>query len=108
MAGINCDIGSLTDWTCTMEVYETYGWAVEPHNRDLKSFTTDLVSWTTMFIWTVVLFALVYSWILMVIWWADEKKLETGKKWVYYSIIWLLLVGFSYWIIRLIQLLAHG
>ena len=105
MAGINCDTQSLTDGTCNMQVYETL-WSVSPKNRDLKELSQDFVGGFTMFIWFVVFVALVYSWFLMILWWADEKKFETWKKWVIYSIIGLLLVWGSYGIIILIQLIA--
>ena len=106
MAGINCDTESLTDGSCTMQVYEVLWWEVKSHNKNLEGLTKDFVWGFTMFIWFVVLVALVYSWVLMIFWWADEKKFETWKKWVIYSIIGLLLVGWAYWIIRLIQLIA--
>jgi len=105
MAGIDCDTTSLTDGSCTMQVYDTL-WSVHPKNKNLKDLSQDFIGWFTIFIGFVVLIALVYSWVLMIFWWADEKRFETWKKWVIYSIIGLLLVGGAYWIIRLIQLIA--
>ena len=106
MAGMECSIDSLTDGSCTMNTYEIL-W-VEPRdsNKTLKGFTQDFFGWFTMFIGFVVFIALVYSGFLMIMWWADEKQFENWKKWVIYSIIWLLLVWWAYWIIRLVQLIA--
>ena len=104
MAGIDCDTTSLTDGSCTMNTNSILG--INPKDKNLKDVSQDLIWGFTMFIWFVVLIALVYSWVLMIFWWADEKKFETWKKWVIYSIIGLLLVGGAYWIIRLVQLLA--
>ena len=104
MAGIDCDIDSLTNGGCTMNSNKILG--ISPKNKDLKDLSQDVIWWFTMFIGTLVLIALVYSWILMIFGGADEKQLENGKKWVKYSLIWLFLVGFSYGIIRLIQLIA--
>ena len=106
--GINCNTEQIINWWCNMDVYQVYWWWIQPKNKDLKEFSQDMVWWVTMFIWTIVLIALIYSGILMIFWGADEKQYETGKKWVYYSVIGLLLVWLSYGIIRLIQLLAKG
>ena len=102
--GINCDTESLVDGTCTMDTNEVL-W-VHPKNKNLKELSVDAFSWFTMFIGTVVFIALVYSWMLMIFGGADEKNLEKWRKWIVYSLIWLLLVGFSYGIIRFIQLIA--
>ncbi len=104
---INCSASSMTNGTCSMNVYKTLG-SVDPKNKDLKSFAQDTFAGLTMFIGFVVLAALVFSGFLMVLGGGDEKQYELGKKWVIYSIIWLLLVGFAYGIIRLIQLFAKG
>ena len=81
---------------------------VNPKNQDLKSLAQDSFAGFTMFIGFLVFVALVYSGLLMILWWADEKQYETWKKWVIYSIVGLLLVGFAYWIVRLIQFFAKG
>lgn len=102
--GINCDVKKLTKWACTMDVYETV--QVNPKNQDLQSFSVDLFAWLTMFIGFVVFVAIVYSWFLMITGWADEKQFENWKKWVIYSSIWLVLVGWAYAIIKIIQNVA--
>lgn len=102
---INCTAEQMTKWTCSMDVYETL-W-INPAKKNLKEFTVDAFAWFTMFIWFVVFAALVYSGFLMILWGADEKQFETWKKGVIYSIIWLLLVGFAYWIVRLVQYIAR-
>jgi len=104
---IECDADSLVNGECTMNVNKTI-WIQHPKNKDLKSFTSDAFAWFTMFIGFVVFIALIYSGVLMVFGGADEKQFEKWKKWVIYSMIWLFLVGFAYWIIRLIQLIAKG
>jgi len=105
---IDCTAEKMTDGTCTMNVYETLWSNVDPKNKDLKSFAQDAFWGFTMFIWFVVFVALIYSGFLMVLWGADEKQFETWKKWVIYSIIWLLLVWFAYGIVRFIQYVAQG
>jgi len=106
--GINCTADQMSQWTCTMNVYETLWSNVDPEHKDLKGFAQDAFWGFTMFIGFVVFVALVYSGFLMILWWADEKQFETWKKWVIYSIIWLLLVGFAYGIVRFIQYVAKG
>lgn len=103
-AWINCNLDKLTKWACTMDVYETV-W-VNPKNQDLKSFSVDLFAWLTMFIGFVVFVAIVYSWFLMITGGADEKQFDNWKKWIIYSSIWLVLVGWAYAIIKIIQTIA--
>ena len=104
--GINCDTEHLKDGSCNMSVYKVFWGSVNPKSTDLKSFSTDLFTWATMFIGFVVFVAIAYSGFLMITWWIDEKQFETWKKWLIYSLIWLFLVGWSYGIIKLIQLVA--
>jgi hypothetical protein len=103
---INCTADQMTNWTCSMNVYKTLWSNVDPKNQDLKSLSQDAFWGFTMFIGFVVMVALVFSWFLMILWWADEKQYETWKKWVIYSIIWLLLVWFAYAIVRLVQFIS--
>jgi len=102
---INCSSESLTNGSCSMDVYQTL-W-ISPHSKNLKSFSVDAFSWASMFIGFVVFIAITYSWFLMITGWADEKQFENWKKGLIYSIIGLLLVGWAYWIVRFIQLIAQ-
>ncbi len=104
---IKCTADQMVDGSCKMNVYETLWPDVNPKAKDLKSFSKDAFWWITMFIWFIVFAALIYSWFLMILWWADEKQFETWKKWVIYSIIWLLLVWLAYGIVRLIQIISQ-
>ena len=103
---INCKASDMTQWACSMNVYETLWSNVDPENHNLKELSKDAFWGFTMFIGFVVMVALVFSWFLMILWWADEKQYETWKKWVTYSIIWLLLVWFAYAIVRLVQFIS--
>lgn len=104
--GIDCSASQLKDGSCTMDPYAVFWGGVNPKNTNLKSFSTDLFTWATMFIGFVVFVAIVYSGFLMITWWADEKQFDNWKKWLIYSMLWLFLVGWAYGIIRLIQLIA--
>ena len=75
--------------------------------KNLFTFTTDAVSGLTLFIWTLVLIALIYSWFLYVMAGWDEKQAEKWKNWIKNSIIWLILVLLSYTIIRAVQYFAN-
>ena len=103
-AWITCSSKNLTNGSCSMDVYTTL-W-VKPRNTDLKSFSQDVFSWATMFIGFIVFIAITYSGFLMITGGADEKQFESWKKGLIYSIIGLLLVGWTYGIVRFIQLVA--
>lgn len=104
--GIECSTEQLKNWSCSMKPYEVLWTNVNPENQNLKDFSQDLFAWATMFIGFVVFISIAYSGFLMITWWADEKQFDNWKKGLIYSIIWLLLVGWAYGIIRLIQLIA--
>ena len=102
--GIDCSTAKLIKWECTMKPYETL-W-IQPKNQKLSSFTKDAIWWATMFIGFLVFAALIYSGVLLIMWWWNEQMISRWKEWIKYSLIWLLLVGMSYWIIQIIQALA--
>ena len=72
-------------------------------NKKPTSFLTDLVSWATFCIWAIVSIALIYSALLLIFGWGDEKQIARGKDGIKYSLIGLVLVIFSYTIIKIIQ-----
>ena len=104
-AWINMDWECLKDWQCWMNVYELLG-IRDWETANPEWFIWDIITWATMFIWVVVTASLVVSGFLFVLAWADEKMAEKWKSWMKYSFIGLLLVIFSYTIIRALQFLA--
>ncbi len=86
-------------------------WSFNPNEalgittKDKKptSFLTDLVSWATFFIGAIVSIALIYSALLLIFGWWDEKQIARGKDGIKYSLIGLVLVIFSYTIVKVIQ-----
>jgi len=85
----------------SMDVNQTVG--INKDHKKPKDFLTDLVSWATFFIGTIVTIALIYSALLLIFWWWDEKQIWRAKDGIKYSLIGLLLVIFSYTIVRVIQ-----
>ena len=76
---------------------------ITTENKKPTSFLTDLVSWATFFIGAIVSIALIYSALLLIFGWWDEKQIARGKDGIKYSLIGLILVIFSYTIVRIIQ-----
>lgn len=105
-AWIDCDPERMKTGQCEMHVYETLGIKDGASNTTFDVFVADAVQWLTFFIWTVVTIGLVVSSLMLIMAGYDEKMQEKWKKWFKYSIYWLLLVIFSYTIIRVIQFLA--
>lgn len=79
-----------------------------PEDNTLEFFTKDVFLAGTFFIGTVVTFALVYSGLLLVMAGADENQAQKGKDGIKYAVIGLILVIFSYSIIRVVQFIAQG
>ncbi len=104
--GIEADADSLIDWQASMKTYETLWIREENQDANPGEFIQDIFLWATYFIWIVVTVALVVSALMLIFASWDEKFAEKWKSGIKYSMIWLLLVIFSYSIIRAIQLLA--
>ena len=109
--GINCDETQLVNGQCSLNIYETIGIREELSPDDRSSFDVfinDIILWATFFIGTIVTISLIVSGLMFVFAGADEKAADTGKKGIKYSLIGLLLVIFSYSLIRLLQFLVQG
>lgn len=95
---INADAECLSNWQCSFSVYEII-W-MEWKNTSWDAFVTDVFTWLTMFIWTVVVFWMIISALMYIFAWANEWLADKWKNWLKYSIIWLLLVIWSYVIVK--------
>jgi len=107
--GININGDCLQDGSCGAD-FNLILW-LEPRPDDENAFeilTKDVFLSATFFIGTVITFALVYSGLLIVLWWASETTVQKGKDGVKRSLVWLILVVFSYTIIKGIQFIAQG
>jgi len=100
--GIKCSADDLTNWTCSLKTYELLG-IKGGENANTTTFVQDLVNWLTFFIWTVVFVSLLVSWLMLIFSAGDEKLAEKWKSWVKYSLIWLVLVMWSYAIVKFVQ-----
>jgi len=105
---INMDSECLLNWQCSYNIYQTLWIRKSDQDPSVSSFVKDIVLAVTMFIGTVVSIILIVSGIMYVmagLSWNWELATK-AKKWLFNSILWLLLVVSSYAIVRLIQFLA--
>lgn len=102
---IDCDKDKLVTWQCKLETYKLLKIKGE-RNASSDEFIQDAISWTVFFIGSIVALALVYSAILLIFAWWNQSTASKWKAWIKYSIIWLLLVIFSYAIIRTVQYIS--
>lgn len=68
----------------------------------------DIFLTATMLIGTVVTLVLVISGVKYILAWANMSNAADAKKWIKNAIIWLIIVTFSYTIVRLIQYIVAG
>ncbi len=102
-AGIDCDSDKITKWSCSLKIYDTLHIREWNADNDPDVFVQDVIEWTTFFIWTIIVVSLVISGIIFITAGADQWQANKWKQWIKYSVIWLLLVIFSYAIIKLIE-----
>ncbi|UFX83249.1 pilin [Candidatus Absconditicoccus praedator] len=105
--GINLDSDCLIHGQCSMDTYELLN-IRDGEEANPTGFVNDIITGATMFIGVLVTITLVVSGFLFILAGGDEKMAERGKSGAKYSLIGLLLVIFSYTIIRAIQFLAAG
>lgn len=104
---LDCDAEKMTSWQCKLKVQWMLGikwWTDSEVSSD--GFVQDVFAWTTFFIWTIVAVSLIAASLMMIFAWWEQTLAAKWKKWVQWAIIWLLLVIFSYWFVRLIWFLA--
>lgn len=107
-AGIGLSNECLTDGSCTLSIYETLQIREESQENNLETLVQDTFLAATFFVGTMAAIGLIISGLVMVFGGADESMYEKGKKGFKYSVIGLLLVIFSYTIIRFVQWIAQG
>ena len=106
-AGINISDTCLSNGTCSLNIYETLNIREDAQANNAQTLVQDIFLWATFFIGTLAAIWFIVSGMTMVFGGASETMYEQGKKWFKYSIIGILLVVFSYSIIRLIEFIAQ-
>lgn len=105
---INIDKECMLNGQCSMNIYETLWIRQSNQNPDVTTFAQDIILWATAFFGTVITVIFMVSWLSYIMAWFNWKEPWNAKKWMVWSIVWLLLITLSYTIIRLIQFLATG
>lgn len=108
--GIGLDENCLKEWNCTLTINKTLQIKenLTEEQDTLGTVVQDVFLGATFFIGTIATISLIISGMMMVFWWASESQFEKGKTWFKYSLIGILLVVFSYSMIRLIEYIAQG
>lgn len=107
-AGIKLSNDCLQKGTCNLSIYQTLKIRDDSPVNDAQTLMQDIFLGATFFIGTAAAIGFIVSGMIMAFGGADESMYEKGKKWFKYSVIGLLLVVFSYSLIRLIEYIAQG
>lgn len=108
---VNCDPTAIIGWwDCTINTNALLGVKQSGDTRnDPNLFVQDVFLGATFFIWTLVTIALVWSGLrLIFVWGTDAKAAADAKKGIQYALIGLVLVIFSYTIVRVVQYIVWG
>lgn len=110
--GLDINSDCLQNGSCWWDLEKTLGIRQEIESRNdenlFEILTKDIFLSATFFIGTIITFALVYSGLMIVLWWASETTVQKGKDGVKRSLVGLILVVFSYTIIKGVQFIAQG
>lgn len=96
----------LINWQCSMNLYELLWIRRKDTSPTVMSLIQDVILAATTFVWTLMVIALVVSGLLFAIASISWKDTQRAKKIIIDCFVWLLLVMWSYTIVRLIQFLA--
>lgn len=108
---ISCTSEQMLAWQCQFDYNKLVGikgskdgWYDPTVANDPNLFVADIFLAATFFIGTIAFLWIIISWLKMIFqWWQDSKKAADAIKWIKYSLIGLIIVVFSYTIIRVIQ-----
>ena len=105
---INMNQTCLINWQCKFDIYQTL-WIRQSMPAETRSspwiFIQDIILSATFFVGTLITWVLIISWLLFVFAWINGNLAAKAKKWITWSLIWLLFVVWSYAFVRLIQFL---
>ena len=107
---MECSAAHISSNTCNVDINKVLGikWANSidynaAQANDPNLLVQDIFLTATMMIGTVVTLILVISWVRYIMAWGDMANTADAKKWIKNAIIWLVIVTFSYTIVRVIQ-----
>ena len=104
---INISTDCLLNWQCSLNIYKVLWIRKSNQNPTVLWFFQDItLATTTAILWTVMIMAIIISWLFFAfasITWQEAKRAKTI---LIDAFVWLLMVMWSYAIIRLIQFLA--
>lgn len=104
---INLNEDCLLDWQCGLNVYKLLWIRKSDENPTVMWFFQDItIASTTVILWTVLVIAMVIGWLSRSFASITGKDTKKWKTILISSFVWMLLVMWSYAIIRLIQFLA--
>lgn len=105
---INMNKDCLINWQCSYNIYKTLGIRKSDQTPKVSTFVQDIVLGITMFLGTAITIILIISGILYILAAILGKSnlADMAKKWIFNSILWLVLVSWSYAIVRLVQFVA--
>lgn len=105
--GINISTDCLLNWQCSLNVYKVLWIRKQDQNPTVLWFFQDItLASTTAILWTVIIIAIIISWLMFAFASITGKDTKRAKSILIDAFIGLLLVMWSYTIIRLIQFLA--
>lgn len=107
---MDCTAEQIASNTCTLDVNKVLGikwankeWYDSTTANDPNILVQDVFLTATMMIGTVVTLVLVVSGVRYIMAWGDMWDANAAKKWIKNAIIGLVIVTFSYTIVRVIQ-----
>jgi hypothetical protein len=89
-------------WTLVTSFYgniKCKDWESCKWDLNLKAWSEliiNVVEWMNTFILVLVTIIIIYAWGLMLTSGWNEEKMEKGKKWLFYALLWIFIVAASY------------
>lgn len=78
-------------------------WWEKVSDKGFFSFLWKIISETILYVWAIAIISLIIAWIYyMISLWEDEKT-EKAKKWIIWSLVWVLVSTSAWFIINMLN-----
>ena len=79
------------------------GWTTEDWKTAITWFLGSLVADIISYIAVVAVISVMFGWIMYLLSWWEEEKVNKAKKWIIWSLVWVFLSVSAYWIVNFIS-----
>lgn len=78
-------------------------WCSSEGGEDSLEWISDIIALAIQYVAVIAVIALVISWVMFMLSSWDEEKVKKAKKWIIWSLVWVLLSISAWWIVNMLN-----